>query len=90
MELFSEDYIICRLAAFLSYFVIELAFPSLIQLIIGIAVFLSSFMGLIVITIAINKTDIINLKEMTTGGALGKIINASLTMIENLGFKHGT
>jgi stage V sporulation protein B len=72
-------------AAFLSYFVVKLTLPSLIQLIIGIGIFLSSFTAMIVLTKAITETDIINLREMTSVlGPISKIVNTILTLIEKL------
>ncbi len=72
-------------AAFLSYFVVKLPFASIIQLIIGLAIFLSSFIVMIVLTRALSRTDIVNLREMSSSlGPLGKIVNTILTLIEKL------
>ena len=72
-------------AAFLSYFVVKLPFASLIQLIIGLAIFLSSFIVMIVLTRTLSKNDIVNLREMASSlGPLGKIVNTFLTLIEKL------
>ena len=72
-------------AAFLSYFVVKLPFASIIQLIIGLAIFLSSFIVLIALTRALSRTDIVNLREMSNSlGPLGKIVNMFLTLIEKL------
>jgi O-antigen/teichoic acid export membrane protein len=72
-------------AAFLSYSVVKLPFPSLIQLIIGAAIFLSSFITMITLTRTLCKTDTVNLREMTSSlGPLGKLVNAFLNLIEKL------
>lgn len=73
------------LAGLPAYFVIKLPLPSVIQLIIGAAIFLSLFMILIVLTKAIDKFDIVNLREMTRGlGAIGEIVSVFLILIEKL------
>ena len=72
-------------AALLSYFVVKLPLASLIQLIIGVAIFLSSFIVMTVLTRALSRSDIVNLREMTSSlGPLGKLVNTFLTLIEKL------
>ncbi len=72
-------------AALLAYVVIKLPLPSLIQLIIGIVIFLPSFIMMIVLTRTLSRTDIVNLREMTNSlGPLGKLVNTLLILIEKL------
>ncbi len=72
-------------AALLAYFVVLLALPSIIQLVIGTTVFLASFTAMIILTKAINQTDINNLREITSVlGPLGKLANTFLSLIEEL------
>lgn len=73
------------IAAFISYFVIKLPVPSVIQLIIGIAIFLSSYIVMVTLTRAISKLDIANLREITSSlGPIGKLVSALLSIIEKL------
>jgi len=72
-------------AALLSYFVVKLPLASLIQLIIGVAIFLTSFIVMTVLTRTLSRSDIFNLREMTSSlGPLGKLVNTFLTLIEKL------
>ncbi len=82
----SGKIILCSAAAaFLSYFVVKLPLPSIIQLIIGIAIFLTAFIGTLTLTRTLNKQDIINLRAMTSSlGPLAKILNKLLTLLEKL------
>jgi O-antigen/teichoic acid export membrane protein len=73
------------IAAFLSYFVVKLPFPSLIQLIVGLVIFLSVFIVMIILTKTLSSNDMFNLREMTSNlGPLSKIVNTFLNWIEKL------
>ena len=67
-------------AGVLAYFTVtEIRLPSVIQLLLGVAIFLFSYIGMIVLTRGINSADTINLREMTRGlGPMGKLVNAIL------------
>jgi len=74
------------IAAAITYAILsQLSFNSWIQLAIGITIFLSTFLISILITKAINKQDINNLKEMLSQlGPLSRLLNFLLNMIERL------
>jgi len=82
----SGKIILCSTAAaFLSYFVIKIPLPSIIQLIIGITIFLTAFIGTLTVTRTLNRQDIINLRTMTSSlGPLAKILNKLLNLLEKL------
>ena len=73
-------------AGALAYFIVtEIRLPSVIQLLLGVAIFLFSYIGMIVLTRGINRADIVNLREMTRDlGPVGKLVNAILALIEKL------
>jgi O-antigen/teichoic acid export membrane protein len=73
-------------AAALTYVLIsELGFSSLIRLIIGVVFFSLVFVAAALLTQTINKSDIENLRGMTSGlGLIGKIINRVLSIIGKL------
>ena len=63
----------------------QLSFISWIKLVIGITIFLFTFLTSILITKTINTSDINNLKEMTSElGPLSHILNSMLNIIEKL------
>ena len=73
-------------AAILTYiFVSELTFSSLVRLIIGAIFFAFVFAVSTLLTKTISKSDIENLRGMTSGlGIVGKISNSVLNIIEKL------
>ena len=74
------------IAAASTYILIsELGFSSWIRLIIGVVFFTFVFVAAALLTQTINKSDIENLRGMASGlGAIGKIINRLLNIIEKL------
>jgi O-antigen/teichoic acid export membrane protein len=77
------------LAAALDYVILlTLNFNSWILLLIGVIVFLPIFIMTIILTKAINSSDIANLREITGGlGAIGRIIRPILNAVEKLVLK---
>jgi O-antigen/teichoic acid export membrane protein len=73
-------------AAAITYALItQLAFSNWITLIVGAAIFLFSFLLAILLTRAINRTDISNLREMLSAlGPLYPLFNFLLNIIEKL------
>jgi O-antigen/teichoic acid export membrane protein len=73
-------------AAVITYAILsQLSFSSWIKLIIGGTIFLFTFLISILLTKTINKSDINNLKEMTSElGPLSHILNSILNIIEKL------
>ena len=73
-------------AGALAYFTVtEIRLPSVIQLLLGVSIFLFSYIGMIVLTRGINRADIVNLREMTRGlGPVGKLVNLILVLIGKL------
>ncbi len=72
-------------AAFLSYFVVYLPLHPVIQLIIGIVIFLFSYVAMIILTRSVARFDMSNLREMTSSlGPVGKLADIVLTLIEKL------
>jgi len=73
-------------AAALTYALIaQSSFASWIQLFIGVAIFLPSFLAAILLTRTINRADISNLREMLSGlGPLRHPLNYLLNIIEKL------
>jgi O-antigen/teichoic acid export membrane protein len=74
------------IAAALTYvLILELSFSSLIRLIIGVVFFTFVYVAAALLTRTINKSDIENLRGMVNGmGAIGKIFNRVLNVIEKL------
>ena len=74
------------IAAILTYVLIsQLAFSSLIQLIIGVIVFVIVFIFATVVTRTVNKADMINLREIVDAlGPLRKPLRFLLNIIEKL------
>jgi O-antigen/teichoic acid export membrane protein len=74
------------IAAVLTYvLILELDYSSLIRLIIGIVFFAFIFVGAVLVTQTINKSDVENLRGMVSGlGVIGKILNRVLNIIEKL------
>jgi O-antigen/teichoic acid export membrane protein len=74
------------IAAVLTYvLILELDYSSLIRLIIGIVFFAFMFVGAVLVTQTINKSDVENLRGMVSGlGVIGKILNRALNIIEKL------
>jgi hypothetical protein len=73
-------------AAVVTYFVVsELAFDSWIRLTIGATLFVAVLVPVIVLTKAVTRTDIGNLRDMTGGlGMVGKLLNVFLGLLEKL------
>ena len=73
-------------AAILTYLAItQLPFSSPIQLILGVIIFVISFLLLAVITRTINKTDLANIREIVNAlGPLRKPLTIVLNLIEKL------
>ncbi|PVX26228.1 MAG: hypothetical protein CW716_06480 [Candidatus Bathyarchaeum sp.] len=74
------------IAAAITYLLVnQLTLSSPIELIIGVIVFVLVFLFSVLLTRAINESDMYNLKTMTSGlGPLSKIINKLLMLIEKL------
>jgi stage V sporulation protein B len=72
------------ITAALTYTLIsQLEFSSLIRLVIGVVFFVLVFVLVSLLTKTINKTDLENLRGMTSGlGLIGKIINRILNLLE--------
>jgi len=63
----------------------QLRFHSLIILVVGLVVFVITFIAAISLTKALDRTDIGTLKEMTSAlGPLGRIINSVLSLVEKI------
>jgi O-antigen/teichoic acid export membrane protein len=63
----------------------SLGFNSLVDLIVGVATFSIVFLPSILLTRTINKTDIENLRQMTTSlGPVSRLLNPALNLIEKL------
>jgi O-antigen/teichoic acid export membrane protein len=63
----------------------QLGLASVLNLVIGLAAFLALFFPGIVVTGAVNKFDVVNLRAMTASlGPVSRLSNSALTLIENL------
>ena len=73
-------------AAALTYAVVaQLGFASWIRLVIGVVFFLAVFAAAALLTRTIDKSDINNLRAMTSSlGLVGKLLNSLLSLIEKL------
>jgi stage V sporulation protein B len=73
-------------AAAITYTILsQLSFNSWIKLVIGITIFLSTFLISIIITKTINKQDIDNIREMLSElGPLSHLLNILLNIVEKL------
>jgi tetrahydromethanopterin S-methyltransferase subunit E len=73
-------------AAALTYAVVaQLGFASWIRLVVGVVFFLAVFAAAALLTRTIDKSDINNLRAMTSNlGLVGKLLNSLLSLIEKL------
>ncbi len=74
------------IAATLTYLAVtSIALPSPIRLIIGVLIFLPTFIIAVLLTKTLNKADLNNLRQMTNGlGPASKIIIPLLNMLEKI------
>jgi O-antigen/teichoic acid export membrane protein len=83
----SAKILFCSALAGITVYVLQtqLPFSSPVNLIIGVATFSLVFLPSILLTRTINKSDIENLRQMTTSlGSVNRLLNPALNLIENL------
>ncbi len=82
----AKIFLSCMIVSVLTYFAISiLNFSSLVELILGVIIFVLLVIPLLLLTKSINTVDIENLRTMVSSiGGVGKILNKVLALIEKL------